>query len=1014
MGHCMNEESARKFINYEIQETLLHSPEGTLYRAVDKSSSSTVLIKKYYPSLNWSEPVLLEFLTRVDYLRFIEHPFLLPILDFGKAEGLPYIIYADDSLSLLSARPGGQPSQEETLQFFYQMAEGLDFLHKQEIIHGTLNVDTICLDLAGSPRIFDYGLSTIFKRVLQENMDDGFQNLCVTNPACTSPEQLLGITPSPSSDLYAYGIVSYYYLFGELPFKQQNPHTLYSFQPRTAVTQAIRLPSTISGSTIDFIQKCIQVDPEDRFLSVSQALKALDQMMAGRRPHLHFEKRIVVTRPQSPSQTAGLYIGGTVLLISLVVSLYLFLPRPVPLAPSQTETPAPAASQKATLASPVETTVPTLEKPRATENNTSGSVQIFAEYKPAIEKETPILPSQPISISNLGSLREVSRLGVGRPEELTASPDNAYFAMATSIGVFIYRSNDNLLETWIDPGGWATSLQFSLDGRTLAVGLVSGDIQLWDWKAGARTATLTGHKYRINRILYSKIDRMYSASSDGKIIIWDVNTNQSIGPAIEAHSRPVTDIAVTSDGRIIISCSDDGYIRVWNMAAGKKLYELKFPDSGSKPKAIALTPDDAYFAVGGDSGRIYQWNLIDSPSLNNPHPELRTDPILVKKRIWSLQYIRNGAELLAGLDEGKTQRNDSTRMTYSGIGHSFEIPAPDKDLVDIFGPGFEFSSSAAMIGQNIVTSNWDGTLTNQQTQLADSMYDNLDRLDISKGGTILAAGGRRDTTHVWDLTTNQPTSKNDFILPYGNPISPDGSSIVIIMPKEIKKSRKTGNIITEYFYQRRQIARMETIYDLTEAIPDGEVDYARDGTILIAGDLERSATWDLASGYVTLSEGHGIKGCRVTYSKNDPTETLQVFSPAGSFAEWNEPVASNLCQLAFRFRGALSAFSDSLELFTYSKSRLVLEAYRIPDNKAIWEYTHDKEITAVSVSSDGKIVALGDESGMMVLIDGGNGSVGKKIKGNFGAIRAIEFSEDGRLVVTAGDDGSVRVFGITG
>lgn len=651
------------------------------------------------------------------------------------------------------------------------------------------------------------------------------------------------------------------------------------------------------------------------------------------------------------------------------------------------------------------------EPPLTREPSASEPVEKLAENTIAIENEAPVLPSQPISLFNLAALHEISRVGVGKPEELAVSPDNAYIALATSVGVYVFRGDQ--LYSWIDPGNWATSLQFSTDGNTLAVGLVTGEIQAWDWRTGTQIATLPGHTGKINRILYSDTGLMYSASADGNIFVWDSKNNEQSGEAIEAHSRPVNDIAVTGDGRIIVSCSDDGFIRVWDMASRKKLYELVFSTEGSKPKAIALTPDDAYFAVGGESGYIYQWNLIDSPSITNPHPNLRTDPIPVTKKIWSLQYIRDGAELLAGIDGGETERYSSTRMDYPGVARNFEITPPPKDLVDIFGPGFDFSSSAALFGENVVSSNWDGEVRVQETKLTEPMYDILDRLDISTGGTILAVGGQRETINIWDLESNQSIYRDYLTLPYGDPISPDGSTIAIAVPKEIKKSITTGNIITEYFYRMRQLSGNQTSRDLLSAVPNGWVSYARDGTIFVAGNLEKSITWDFASGYETYSKGYGSSsGCRLTVSGNDPSEELQVYSLAGAFPEWKEPYASNLCQLVFRFGGTISTFSDNLELFVHNKSKTVLEGYNVVDRTVAWQYPHHTEVTAAAVSADGKIVALGDTSGNLVLLGGEDGAFGRKIRGNFGAIRAIEFSEDGKIIITAGDDGAIRLFGI--
>jgi serine/threonine protein kinase len=88
----MKEDSAKTIGNYEITETIHETAEGIIYRALESSSGNRVLIKKYYPAMIWSEEALDEFFNLASYLRFIEHEFLLSVLDIGKQDGIPYIV----------------------------------------------------------------------------------------------------------------------------------------------------------------------------------------------------------------------------------------------------------------------------------------------------------------------------------------------------------------------------------------------------------------------------------------------------------------------------------------------------------------------------------------------------------------------------------------------------------------------------------------------------------------------------------------------------------------------------------------------------------------------------------------------------------------------------------------------------------------------------------------------------------------------------------------------------------
>jgi len=112
------EDRANSIDDYELVATALSSAEGIIYSAVEKSSGTKVLLKKYYPSLDWSEEVLNEFFNLFSYLRFIEHEYLLTILDLGKDNGKPYIVFADPSLTLLRDRKVEGTNQKQIPDFF--------------------------------------------------------------------------------------------------------------------------------------------------------------------------------------------------------------------------------------------------------------------------------------------------------------------------------------------------------------------------------------------------------------------------------------------------------------------------------------------------------------------------------------------------------------------------------------------------------------------------------------------------------------------------------------------------------------------------------------------------------------------------------------------------------------------------------------------------------------------------------------------------------------------------------
>lgn len=999
----MEDDGSKLIGNYEILETILESVDGVIYRAVERSLGDKVLIKKYYPALHWSDEILNEFFNLAGYLRFIEHDYLLSVVDIGKYEGRPYVVFADTVTSLLCDHEGGQLTQKAAVEFLTDVAEALDFLHKQEVLHGGLTPSNIAIDPNGFPLLFDFGLSGVFKTLLLENMDDGFENLSVTDLKCASPEQILGRNPTRASDVYSFGVVAYYYIFGGFPFEGQ-------FAPETALVHfsgdplPVQLPQAISPDVLQLVQKCLQVDPDRRFSGFSQILGALERLKSGRKVRLRFDRRFAVktrpVQPRSPARVARSLAGIAVLALSLFVVYYLSTDR--------TEAPPPAATPTVTRTAAVQA-APT-QKPLATPTAvvvSTPTVAVEAGFRLAFEGERPYDASEVIAVDNLGSLREISRLGYGKPEDADIAPDGNHAAIATSAGVFIFEGNQFL--RWIDPRGWATSAQFSLDGGTLAVGLASGEIQLWDWQTGAQTASLTGewqHTGKINRLLFSQSGYLFSASADRQIIIWDWKSGGSFW-GFPAHSLPVNDLAITSDGKILVSCSDDNLIRVWDLAARRKLYELDSSYFTGSIRAVAVSADDAFLAAGGTSGYLYQWKFLTSPLPVGERLQLRTDIVPVASRIWSIQYIRDDKDLLVGVDEGESITYNASRVGYAGVVRAFEIPARQKDLYDAYGSGFDFASHSVFRGDAVVSINWNGKVVYQQNQVFDPMFDILDHLDFSPDGSILAAGGKYGSTHVWDLTTNQPLYKNFYKMPFGDPIAPDGSTIAIIVPAS---DARIGDL-----YQLKKLTGAQTTVDLSTALPGGSVGYTQDGSVFIAADMTISKAWDFVSSIDVDVQAQDYFGCRITVPKKDIRDRLLVNSAIDVFLPGDDAHMDSLCPKSFQVRNNISAFSRDLGLLAFINANGLLEAYDVLSRTMPWPPYRLEEglvVTSMAVSPDAAMIAVGDASGRIIFFDGGTGQPLGEIVANFGSLRTIEFSDDGTKIAAAGTDGVVRVFGI--
>ena len=144
-----------------------------------------------------------------------DHPHVVSVLDTGEESGNPFIVSeympGGDVESLLAAE-GGSIEPERAAGIAADVTRALEHAHARGIVHRDLKPANVWLDDDGAARLGDFGLATTEGR---SRVSGG--NL-VGTVAYLPPEQALGDTSGPESDLYSLGALLYEMLTGQPPF----------------------------------------------------------------------------------------------------------------------------------------------------------------------------------------------------------------------------------------------------------------------------------------------------------------------------------------------------------------------------------------------------------------------------------------------------------------------------------------------------------------------------------------------------------------------------------------------------------------------------------------------------------------------------------------------------------------------------------------------------------------------------------------------------------------------------
>jgi serine/threonine protein kinase len=263
---------------YTILEEIGRGGMATVYRARQMSVNRIVAVK-VLPRHFLHDPGFYDrFVREVDVVAHLEHPHILPIYDYGNAEGVPYIVmrYLAGGSMAQMIRRGAQPL-EELEKPFMQVAEALDYAHLQGIIHRDLKPGNIMLDENGNAYLSDFGIA----RVLGSDMTG---SAIIGTPAYMSPEQAKGMPIDGRSDIYALGIVLFELITGREPYQAETPMGLLLKHMNEPMPLARDFREGVPPQVEDVIEMATAKEPDQRYSSGGELAKAFSAALRGVAP----------------------------------------------------------------------------------------------------------------------------------------------------------------------------------------------------------------------------------------------------------------------------------------------------------------------------------------------------------------------------------------------------------------------------------------------------------------------------------------------------------------------------------------------------------------------------------------------------------------------------------------------------------------------------------------------------------------------------------------------------------
>lgn len=268
----------RKLGQYTVTEFLDTGGMAEVYIAHQASMERDVAIKVIRSDFANDEQFVARFRREASVIAQLEHPHILPVIDFGQEESIVYIVMRLVRGESLDHRlRHGKLKISYAVEMIQKVGSALGFAHEQGIIHRDLKPNNILLDEHGNPYLTDFGIA---KLLAGDTKLTGTQGVLGT-PSYMAPEQWRNDQIDARADIYSLGIMLYEMLTGNLPFNSATPYQMMYQHVNEQPPPLRKFDANLPPDLEDIVLKALSKKPEERYQTVQEMIETVNTAYHG-------------------------------------------------------------------------------------------------------------------------------------------------------------------------------------------------------------------------------------------------------------------------------------------------------------------------------------------------------------------------------------------------------------------------------------------------------------------------------------------------------------------------------------------------------------------------------------------------------------------------------------------------------------------------------------------------------------------------------------------------------------
>jgi WD40 repeat protein len=684
---------------------------------------------------------------------------------------------------------------------------------------------------------------------------------------------------------------------------------------------------------------------------------------------------------------------------------------------------------------------------------TASTDKVVRLFDPTTGKLIRELPAHDATVSALAFNKDGSQLASG-------GNDKVMILWNVATGAIVQRTpvNFNL--------GQIHAVAFTPDGKNIALAHNQdyrqpmdddqGDPQwrnvaMWNLEKGAFIESVAQYQHSdwITAIGFSAGgDMMITTSRDGMVRFWELATHK-LHQSFRAHQANIAALAVSSDGEALFTAGDDRLARRWSAIPRMPLTErARITGQTGRVRFSVLSPDGKLVATGGDDKAI----RLRSTSLG-AHVVMQSQA----GAAYCVTFSPDNKYVVSGHEHGQVRVSDPVTGK--------EIKRLDAKDQRVWGLAFS-KDGKYLVG---VTGNWSdkeagGVLvwTVADWKLQHTLAGHSDlvfSVSFSPDGRRFATGSRDNTVRIWDAVDGSCLRTLDLHKGAVRSVAWSGDNATLASVgfdnHLILWDTTTWKVRVDREYQGKGLCRVAFSPNSKILAIGYNTSDARIGHVILCDAVTNAEQHTLnghtgqlldlafaANGQYIVTTG-GRYGAQIENSPNDnaPARTLDdedvVERPQAGAARigkqaeikcWNVQSGGKLVDLAgpqFWVEGvALSRDGHHIATAGGNEGK--------PGEVRVWETTgiqlkvalkgHEASASSAAFNPDGTLMATGGADKVVIIWDlkkaltlggwGPEGVIKHTLRGHVMGVQKVRFTPDGKWVVSAGEDGVVKIWNV--